>query len=321
LDPKLLIDTIRTVTVIIGSLMLGYALRKSGRASQGFADSLNRFTLAWGQSVVIALSLWTMKSPDARTLMLPVYGIILILLMWPPTALLARFMRQDRPTTGSSALAGMFSNVGFTYGTFLCFVALGPQGAALGSVYCASFMPAVFTLGYYTARRYAGVADRTILGALGDLFRNAETRNPTLGILLGLALNITHLKPPTETRFILDMAIPTTTAAFLLFVGYGLRLSALREYWRECVAMHLAKFLISPLLGAALAIPFGYWVRGDRSLLVVCLIEAATPVGIMSVVVTDLFGLNRRLAGALWLTTNLTGVLLAPLILWLAHQV
>lgn len=318
MDSKLLIDTIRTMAVIVGGLVLGYCLRRSGRTGPGLGTLVNRLALIWVQPIVMGLALWTMKQPDLRTLALPVYAVVLMLVMWSLTALSARRHPGDSETRGSLVLAGMFSNVGFTYGTFLAFVVLGAQGAALASVFCMSFMPAVFTLGFYVARRYAGGEQQSPWRALWAVMADAETRNPILGILVGLALSLLRIPAPADAPLMIDVAMPLTTAAFLLAIGYGLELSSLREYWRECAAMHAIKFVVSPLAGLALAWVFGYWQGSDRSLLQVCFIEAASPVAIMSVMAADVVGLNRRLAGALWLSTNVSSVALAPVIVLVA---
>ncbi len=45
------------------------------------------------------------------------------------------------------------------------------------------------------------------------------------------------------------------------------------------------------------------------------IIQSTAPTAIMSVLLADLFDLDRRLAGALWLTTNITAIVLAPSVL------
>ena len=64
MDPKLLIDTIRTMVVILGGLGIGYGLRKTGRLPESAANPLNRFALIVIQPFVIALALWMMKRVD-----------------------------------------------------------------------------------------------------------------------------------------------------------------------------------------------------------------------------------------------------------------
>lgn len=319
MDPKLLADTIRTVTVILGGLVAGYCLRKAGRLPADFGTRVNRATLTWAQPVVIAIALWSMKPMTGQMLLLPVFGLLMVVLLALPAALTGRLLKLDTPARGTFITSAMFSNVGFTYGTFVAYAALGTPGAALGSLYCASFMPSVFTLGFAVARRYSAEGQCTVGEALRDLVRDSHTRNPVVGILVGLALNLWRVPTPAWTPTVIDLAMPTATAAFLLATGYGLRLSAVRAYWRECLVMQLLRMSLGPLIGALLAVGFGYWSLADRGPLTVVLIMASAPVGIMAALLSDIFGLNRQLAGALWLTTNIAGVLLAPVILVLVR--
>ncbi|HCU37524.1 MAG TPA: hypothetical protein DGT21_19455 [Armatimonadetes bacterium] len=320
MDTALLIDTIRTVAVILGSLTVGYGLRKSGRVAEATGTSINRIALTFVQPLVICVALWSMAPPDWHTLALPLYGLCLIVLMWPVGAVVSRLLPMDRPSRGSFVTCSMFSNVGFTYGTFIAYVLLGPEGAALGALYCVSFSPAFFTLGFFVSGRYGSSAQRSIGGALLQLLRDAHTRHPLMGILLGLMLNLLRVPAPAASGFFIDVAMPLTTAAFVTAIGMQLRLSAVREYWRECVLTHVTKFAVSPLLGLGLAFLFGYTQMQDHSLLKVAFIQSSTPVAIMCVLLADIFDLNRRLAGALWLTTNLTAALLAPLVLIVARM-
>lgn len=319
-DERLFIDAMRTMTVILGGLIAGYCLRKSGRVAETWAGPVNRATLTWIQPTVICLALWAMKRPDARTLALPIFGIALYVALWPVGAALSRLMRLPRADAGPFTTATMFSNVGFTYGTFLAFAALGAEGAALGSLYCASFMPGVFTLGFFIGRRHSDSGHDGVLQALAALAKDGQTRNPILGIIAGLALNIADVPKLTESAFIIDIAMPAATAAFLLAIGLGLRLSSVKTYWRQCLVMHGAKFILSPVVGLGLAYLFGYWQAADHDALRVVFIQSAAPVAILGVMLADVFGLNRDLAGALWLTTNVTGVLLAPAILVIARM-
>ena len=315
MDHKLLIDTIRTMTVILGGLVIGYGLRKSGHARPGLAAAVNRIVLTYIQPFVICLALWAMPRPDLRTLALPLFGASMVILMWPVAALIPRLLRMDRRTSGSFVTSAIFSNVGFTYGTFVAFAALGPPGAALGALYCASFMPTFFTLGFYVGKRYSVGEHQGVLQAAIGLARDGQTRNPILGIVMGLLLNLLGVGAPGEAAFIIDFAMPTTTAAFLLAIGLGLRLSAVKQYWRECLLMHAVKFAVSPIIGLALALVFGYWQVPDHSVLRVVVIQSAAPCAIMAVMLSDVFDLNRELAGAVWLTTNVTAILLAPILL------
>ncbi|MFO7946229.1 MAG: AEC family transporter [Armatimonadota bacterium] len=318
MESSLMIDAARTMVVILGGLIIGYTLRKSGRLPEQASTPLNEFVLTYIQPFVIALALWSMEPPDLQTLALPIFDIALILCLWPAGILISRLIRMDRPSRGSFVLMTMFSNVGFTYGTFLAYVAIGPQGAALGALYCVSFLPVLFTVGFFVARRHAPGSHAGALEALKDLVTDSHTRNPMVGIAAGLLLSFVGIGAPAASGFTIDILMPLTTALFLVAIGLGLRLSAVRDYWRECTLLHGARFLVSPAIGLALAFAFGYWQMADHDLLKVVFIQSATPAAIMAVMVADIFDLNKGLAGALWITTNVTSIFLAPVILYIA---
>jgi predicted permease len=181
-------------------------------------------------------------------------------------------------------------------------------------------MPLVYTLGYLVAGRYAHdhpLSGREMLGE----FLKPESRNPLLAVVLGVGLHYLGPVRPSSMQLLSDVTIPASTAAFLFSIGLGMRLSAVREYWRQCAVMHLLKFAISPAIGLALAYAFGYFAPGNSHLLQTTVIQSATPTAIMAIVVTQVFNQNRDLASALWLTTNLSGIVLAPAILYAARLI
>jgi len=313
-DGKLLIDTIRTMTVILASLTAGYCLRKSGRGTPALATAVNRFTLMFIQPLVIGLALWAMKPPDWRTLALPIYGVALILLLWP----FSRSWPGRSPWTARAADLRHLLHVLQRRLHLRHFYRLRGNGrarrsAGLGLLH--ELHARLLHLRFLRGRRYSTAEQQGALQALWSTFRDAETRNPILGIAIGLALNLLRVKPLAETPFIIDIAMPLTTAAFLLAIGLGLRLSTVKTYWRECLLLHAGKFLMGPVLGLGLAFAFDYWQIADHSLLKVAFIEAAAPTAIMSVMLADVFDLNRGMAGRAVAHDECYGVFLAPLIL------
>ena len=317
----MLTEVVRTVTVILGGLVAGYLTRKTGRLSADVSPRINSLTLIYLQPIATLLALWGMRDPTWQTALLPVHATVLILAMVPVGALVARRMRLDRPSQGAFVEATMFSNVGFTYGIFLAYMALGDEGAALGSIYCLSFMPLVYTLGFLVASRYAYDKPPTGAQMLRETFVKPESRNPLAAVVIGIALHYIGPHRPSSMQLLSDVTIPASTAAFLFSIGLGLRLSAVKRYWKPCAVVHILKFVVSPAIGLGLAWVFGYFAPGNSHLLQVVIIQAATPTAIMAIVITQVFGQNRDLASALWLTSNLSGVVVAPVLLYVARLI
>jgi predicted permease len=315
----MLIEVFRTVTVILGGLVAGYLSRKSGRLSADLSPEINRTTLVYLQPLATALALWGLKDPSWQTAFLPLYGAVLVFAMWPVGAGVARLLRLDRSAQGAFVQATMFSNTGFTYGIFLAFVRLGDEGAALGTIYTLSFMPLVYTLGFVVAARYAHESPPSNAAILREIVVKPESRNPLLAVVVGLLLHFVGPPRPSSMQLLSDVTIPASTAAFLFSIGLGMRLSAIRQHLRACATMHLLKFIISPAVGLGLAYAFGYLRPGNANLLEVCFIQAATPTAIMAIVISQAFNQSRDLANALWLTTNLSAIALAPVILYVTR--
>jgi predicted permease len=236
--------------------------------------------------------------------------------MWPVGHLVGRTMGFNGPTLGSFTIAAMFSNVGITYGTFLCYALLGERGAALGYLYAASFMPTFCILGFWVAEQY-GRGGTSVLAALADTLTHAQSRNPIVGTLLGICLLATGLPRPALAVPIINIMVPATTFAYMFSIGLSMHLGVMVRYWRPAVVMHALKFLVSPVLGLALGYTARLHMLGP-DLLPVMFIQSATPVAIMSLVLAQAKSLDLQLANTCWLATNLSAIALAPLWLYIA---
>lgn len=306
------------VSVIVGALAIGYVARKLRLLPEAASPRITRTAMIWIQPPLLVLLIWGLVAPDWRVALLPVIAAMNMVLMLPIGAAGARLMGLQRPQAGSFTLSCMYSNMGLTYGAFICYILLGEQGAALGMIWCMSFMPMLYTLGFGVARRYGREGRRTVWQTLRDAMREPESRNPLLGLALGAVLYATGISRPAMAAEVVDAVVPLSTAIYLFAIGLSLRLTSVVTYFRECVAIGAAKFLVTPLLGLGLAWLAGYWGMEDRSLLQVVFIQSTTPTAIMGLVLSQIFDLDEQLANAAWLTTNIAAVALAPLVLQVA---
>lgn len=306
---------VETVTVILSGLLLGWLARKRGLPEQ-LSPRLTRIILIAGEPVPIALSLWGLSTDEPANFLLPGLAIVLIVLMWPVGHVVGRMLGYHDGRLGSFTGATMFSNVGITYGAFLCYALLGERGAGLGYLYASSFMAVFYTLGFWVGGRY-GDGGRSGLAALRETLTRPESRNPILGTVVGLLLLFSGLPRPSFAPPVIDVLVPANTFAYMFAIGLSMHLREVLAYWRPALVMHGLKFLVSPALGLAL----GYLARLHLlgpDLLPVMFIESATPTAIMSLVLAQAKSLDVQLANACWLATNLTAVALAPLWLYIA---
>ncbi len=306
------------LSVILGSLALGYLARKVGLLPEELSPRISREAMIWLQPVLLVLLIWGLEAPGWRTALLPVMAGAIMVLMWPIGGAVARLMDVPRPQAGSMVASCMFSNLGLTYGAFICYVLLGEQGAALGMIWCMAFLPVFYTVGFIMARRYGQEASQSIRETILDTMREPESRNPLLGFALGGVLYALVPERPPVTTQIVDVLVPLSTAVYLFAIGLSLRLTSVVTYWRECVAIGSVKFLLTPAIGLALAWLVGYWAIDDSALLQVTFIQSATPTAIMGLILAQLFDLDEQLTNAAWLTTNVAAVALAPVVLSIA---
>lgn len=306
------------VSVIVGALALGYLARKLRWLPTEISPKITRAAMIWIQPPLLALLIWGLEAPDWRVALLPVILAALITIMWPIGAATGRVMGLDRPQAGAVTLSCMYSNMGLTFGAFICFVLLGEQGAALGMIWCIAFMPMLYTLGFVVSRRYGDDGRQAILDTLAGVIRTPESRNPLIGLAIGGVLFAVGPLRPAVGADIVDFLVPFSTAIYLFAIGLSLRLTSVLTYWRESAVVGAVKFLVTPVLGLALAWLAGYWAMEDRALLQVVFIQSATPTAIMGLVLSQIFDLDEQLANSAWLTTNVAAIALAPLILAVA---
>ena len=315
---ELYIKVARMLAVIMGSLAVGYLTRRSGRLSGSASAAITRRTLAYLQPIPLVLMLWGLQPPGWQISLLPLLGAVLVLLTWPVSWVAARLLHLDARATGSFIVSAMFSNVGLTYGAFVCYILLGETGAALGLIYCLSFSPLFYSLGFFIGRHYGRGAGQDLRQVIRDTWREPETRNPLLGFLAGILLNVAGVARPAFVVPLLDLLIPGSTAIFLFAIGLSLSLTSVMRRGRECLALSVVKFLVSPALALGLAWLMRLGPGIDRTVVQVFFIEATTPVAIMALVVPQLFDLDEDLTNAGWLTTNLAAIGLGYFVLRVA---
>ncbi|MFW6438111.1 MAG: AEC family transporter, partial [Armatimonadota bacterium] len=247
------------VSVIVGSLAIGYIARKTRLLPTELSPKITRAAMIWMQPPLLALLIWGLEAPGWRVALLPVMAAAIIILMWPIGAAAGRMMGLTRPQAGSFTLSCMYSNQGLTYGAFVCFILLGEQGAALGMIWCMSFMPMFYTLGFIVSRRYGHDTPQSVRETLLDALREPESRNPLLGLAIGALLYALPVTRPEFGAEIVDFLVPFSTGVYLFAIGLSLRLGSVLMYWRESVAVSAMKFIVTPVVGLSLAWLAGYW--------------------------------------------------------------
>ena len=308
---------VEAVVVLFVGLMAGYLARRQGWLPATAARPLTRWLLAHLNPVVIVLALWTLPVDDWKAAALPVIYVIHTMLLWLAAVVAAEVLGLDNREKASLILPAMFSNQGFTYGVFVCYVAMGPEGLALATLYMLPFSALLYTVGFAAPSRYVSGSSESPVGQLRETLIHSYRRNPLIAVLTGLALALWQVHQPEFVGPALDVLMPVAAAGLLFAIGLTIRLSTIRNYWNSVVAVHFLKYAVAPALGLGLATLFGFWSQPDHTFLKVIIIQSATPSAIMSLTIVQALGLKPDLANACWLTTNLAAIPLAGVLVWL----
>ena len=282
--------------LFLGSMALGWWLRRLGVMTDARASRFVRFIVIGPSPVVLCLSFWRMDLYRFEPWLLPFLGLVISASTLLPAFLYARRAGLSRPQTGSFLTSAFFSNLGYL-GAFTAFALYGEAGYALCMLYLVFFSPCFYTLGFWIASRCG--QGRTP-PAMGQAHTDELRLYPFIGMLAGAALSLAGVPRPSPFEWLNHALIPLDTAIYLMAIGSQVTLESPRPWLRPCLAMSGIKFLYAPLIAWLLATAFR--LHGLPRTIV--LLEASTPVAVTVLVLPLLYGLDRKLANALWLFTT-----------------
>ena len=285
--------------LFLGSMTLGWWLRRRGLMPEARATRLVRFLVSVPSPIVLCLSFWRMPLRSREPWLLPLVGLLVAASTLIPAVVYAR-RALTRPQAGSFLVCAFFSNLGY-FGAFTAFALFGEAGYALCMLYLVFFTPCFYTLGYWIGASHgAGGVPAGGRAAFGDRLRFI----PFLGMLAGAALNLAGVPRPPLLALVNMALIPVDTALHLMAAGSQVRFVSLRPWLRPCLVMSAIKFLYAPAV-AWLLVGFFRLSGLPRA---IALLEASTPVAVSPLILPLLFGLSRSLANALWLFTTLAAI-------------
>jgi predicted permease len=278
-------------------LSLGWWLHRRGRLSEALAGDLVRWTVIWSSPVVLCLSFWRMNFYSFEPWVLPLLGFLISASALLPAALYVRRAGLARPQAGSFLTAALFSNLGYL-GAFTAFALYGEAGYALCMIYLIFFSPSFYTLGFRIAARHGEAGH--LPSELERAYSSELRLVPFLGMAAGTVLSLMRVPRPAILEGLNHVLIPLDTAIYLTAIGSQLTFNSPRPWLRPCLTMSLIKFLYTPAV-AWLLVTLTHLEGVPRA---VVLLEASMPVAVSPLVLPLLFGLDRKLANALWLFTT-----------------
>jgi len=286
--------------LFLGSMTAGWWLNRRGLLREEQASRLVRWVIKALAPVVLCLTFWSMDLRRLEPWLLPLLGLLISTSTLLPAWVYARSAGLTPPQTGSFLTCALFSNVGYL-GAFTAFALFGEAAYALCVLYFVFFSPSFYTLGFGIASRYGHRS-----GARGSAASASDALRlyPFLGMVAGVLLSLFGPERPQAFERLNHLLIPVDTALYLIAIGSQLTFESPRPWWRPCLAMCGIKFLYTPLIAWLLVT--GLRVEGLPRFMV--LLEASTSVAVSPLVLPLLFGLDRRIANALWLVTTAVAI-------------
>ena len=294
---------------IVLAIIVGYVARRLGLLKSAWAGRIMSSAIIGCDAPIAIVAIWHLDLKPGVGLVPLAGGIVGIVTCLIGLAV-ARMMRMRPADAAVFGLQSGMGNVGYTLGGCICFAVWGIQGLALEQMFCLMWPFFAFLFCFPIARLYgeaaagggeklplAAYAVRTLWRSLTDL-RSLPLYTATAGLLLNLA-TVTPPAAITESH-IIDVLM--VAGIFMQFGSVGMTLRARRipDFWRPALGSGAIKFLVSPLLMLGLAMVLG--LSGDA--LAVCVILAAMPTALYSVLMANLFGLNKDLANTTFILTH-----------------
>ncbi len=293
-------------------LAVGYFALRRLPGHQRVADVLLRLGMLGCAPLLALVSVWKMQL-TWELLWLPVLGVLMQVL--PGAVGFYRVKRKfaDPLEQGAYVVSVMLSNRGVV-GAITIAVLFGEQGYAWANLIMLLAPVVVYSFCFPLAQHYHQRSH-------GDAGRRKPwwslvltvNQAPTLGLLIGALLNVTHTARPAWG----DAAFVPLVHAFawlcVLPIGMTLDGGQVRRYLPHTVDQLWLKFLFTPLLVGALAYAVG--LRGG--VLATTVILACSPTAINAVIVARFNRINADFAMASVLVTTMVYLVLLPaLLLW-----
>jgi len=224
----------------------------------------------------------------------------------------SRLLRHDRARTGAMFCSSCFTNLG-SFGGLVSFLFFGEAGYVIVSLYRLFEEIAYFTVGFPVAKRYGagsgeGPAGNPVLRILKDPYIMVYL----VCILSGILLKLSGIGRPAFISSMNAVLVPVVSLILVITTGFNMRLGAIKGYLRECAAVGLVKFVVTPAVITALALLTGLGEADGGFALRVVFVLAAMPPAFYSLIPPQIYKLDGDLANSCWLFNSGVFLLLLP---------
>lgn len=283
-----------------GALLLGFFLR---RWSQ-YSPLVMRASVYALEAPLFLYAFWVLDFQQTREYaIIPLFSLALLLGGLAVHPLWAKMLSSDPRSQGSLVLASSFSNVGSTGGLFICYLLFGSTGLSLASLFLLPYPIIIFTLGFSEAHRYGQNQRLPLRESIRRMATHSISFIPIAAMAVGLVLNFFRISPPRFMPQWADVWARLSMAVSCMAIGSTIRTGQWFSPWKPVAAVGIVKFIFTPCIAALLlSIWFDNFLHPSA---IVILIQACMPPAVYSVVMANVFRLNRDWANSIWLSNTL----------------
>lgn len=347
MDPRT--EFFALVIVSALSILAGYISRERGWLHEDFSRKVHWVTIVILWSLAGFFALWNLEPKIANLWVLiiePLLVVIPAFLIIP----LAKAIKLKRNQVGVLALAAGLRNSGFALGAFLAYAILpvgnllrqeaGPDGVlspeqaealsisalAYGLLIVMTMSMAVVIFLFPMVQHFAGdEADKQPIGRI--IYKSFVDWKAMLfySSAAGIALAYSPIDCPAIVHdwYILKALIFVGSATAYFGIGMRLHIHHLRPHLKSHAILAAIKFLATPVLTLGLLlIARNLGVAPPPAMLdQTFILIAFMPTAIQTVIVSNLFHLDARMAGSVWIVNTLIFIcLVLPVILLVAPR-
>jgi predicted permease len=254
--------------------------------------------------IIALLVIWNLPL-DPAYIWLPVTAVIVLLGTTAVSVPIVRRLDIPPDSRLTVLMAASLSNLGYTGGAFVCYALFGTVGLGLAHIYVTLWLPAAYLVFLPILKLHEARRTPASVFSWTNIFDARYL--PVPAVLLALALNLRGLPVPAFVARIhlVDIFVYTASAMAFFAIGMQVKFSHLRRNKALYLIVSGIKFVVSPLLALAVIVILKITGQEITGLVPkIILVLAACPSAVMMVTMSNAFGLDGRLASALWVVTT-----------------
>ena len=312
-----------TFGLIIFGLSLGYLIQRMVGEQiirlpislDHLRKSLLKSALLFLNPITVVGAIWVMELKDPRIATLPFLGMGQIFLGGLLALLFSKLLQLERKQAGSLFTCGSFTNLG-TMGGLVCYVFLGEIGFGLVYIYRLFEEFIYYTVGFPIAKLFGSAPGERegLLNRLKTLATDPFILVSLCSLVLGSLLNLSGTKRPELYQAVNSILIPLAALLLIISIGLAMKISKVRDYLKECIAVSAIKFLIVPAVMTSLALLLGYREMAGGQLIKVVILLSSMPVAFNALIPPSLYDLDVDLANSCWLFTTSLFIIILPVL-------